>query len=131
LRWQRALTAELSPLRITYAQFFVLGSLNWLLKTGEAPQQRQVAAHAGLDAMTVSQILRALEERGWVTREKDPDDARAFRLGVSPAGKRVFRRAVARVHAVDLDFFSALGKNERGFGDQLAKLAQPPTARAR
>src|SRR5438093_8796294 len=78
LRWQRALTAELAPLGLTYAQFFVLGSLRWLLKAGKAPAQHEVAAHAGLDPMTVSQILRTLEDRDWVRREKDPADGRAM-----------------------------------------------------
>jgi DNA-binding MarR family transcriptional regulator len=122
LRWQRALTAELAPLSLTYGQFFVLGSLRWLSLESGAPRQREVAGHCGLDAMTVSQIVRTLEGRGWLRREVDAEDARALRLGLTSKGEAVFGKAVARVREVDYAFFRPLGAGERRFGELLRKL---------
>lgn len=43
----------------------------------------------------ISALLTGLEERGWVSRESDPTDARAKRLFLTPAGERVVARTVA------------------------------------
>jgi DNA-binding MarR family transcriptional regulator len=43
----------------------------------------------------ISALLTALEERGWVSREADPADARAKRLFLTPAGARMAARTAA------------------------------------
>src|SRR5213082_3030150 len=107
LRWQRALAGKLAPLGLTHGQFFVLDALRGLGRRGVRPQQRAVAAAAGLDPMTASQVLRGLEERGLVARQKDPADARARRLKITAAGERSHRRGANALAAVDRAFFRA------------------------
>lgn len=43
----------------------------------------------------ISALLTALEERGWVSREADPADARAKKLFLTPAGERMAARTAA------------------------------------
>jgi DNA-binding MarR family transcriptional regulator len=43
----------------------------------------------------ISALLTALEERGWVSRESDPSDARAKQLFLTPAGERMAVRTAA------------------------------------
>jgi DNA-binding MarR family transcriptional regulator len=42
-----------------------------------------------VDLSTISRQVKELEQHGWVLRERDPDDARAYLLGLTPAGVRV------------------------------------------
>jgi DNA-binding MarR family transcriptional regulator len=43
----------------------------------------------------ISALLTALEERGWVSREPDPSDARAKQLFLTPSGERMAVRTAA------------------------------------
>lgn len=49
----------------------------------------------------ISRLVSRLEERGLVERRGDPDDARAYRITVTPAGAEVQRR-VGRSHALQV-----------------------------
>jgi len=49
----------------------------------------ELAAHQGLDVSTVSRQVAAAEQRGLIRRSADPDDRRAARLALAPAGERV------------------------------------------
>lgn len=51
-----------------------------------------LAHHLGVDVSTVSRQVAALEQRGLVTREADPDDRRAVRLALTADGAGVLAR---------------------------------------
>jgi DNA-binding MarR family transcriptional regulator len=105
------IVAALRPLGLTHVQFVLLASVWWLASVAkEEPTQRRVAEHAGTDPMMTSQVLRALEARRLITRDPDPDDSRARRLGITPGGAALARRAVAVVEAADSAFFAAAGE---------------------
>lgn len=122
LQWQSEVGAALGPLGLTPTQFFVLGSLVRIALHDDKPNQRELAAHAGLDAMTVSQIVRRLEGRGLIARHSDPDDARAFRLSPTPAGRALVERAAVEVRAATRRFFAPLGARERSLADDLREV---------
>ena len=110
LHWQRLVAAALKPLGLTHVQFVLLASTWWLTSiAGETPSQRRLAEHAGTDPMMTSQVLRALEARGLITRAEHPDDSRARRVGVTRSGAALAKRAVALVEAVDAEFFEPAG----------------------
>jgi DNA-binding MarR family transcriptional regulator len=52
-----------------------------------------------------SQVLRKLERDGWLERSVDPQDSRARRLHVTPAGAELARRAIAVVEDDDAQTF--------------------------
>jgi DNA-binding MarR family transcriptional regulator len=54
-----------------------------------------LADHLHLDLSTVSRQLAALEAQGWVSRERDPDDRRAFLVRISGEGERILRANMA------------------------------------
>jgi len=110
LRWQRAIAGALRPLDLTHVQFVLLASTWWLTSVaGETPSQRRVAEHAGTDPMMTSQVLRALEGKGLVSRAPHPDDSRARALSVTRRGAGLARRSVRVVEAADAEFFAAAG----------------------
>jgi DNA-binding MarR family transcriptional regulator len=117
LRWQRAMVAALRPLGLTHVQFVLLASTWWLTQVaGAKPTQRRLAEHAATDPMMTSQVLRTLEGRGLVTRQVDPDDSRALRLGVTEPGAQLALKAIRVVEAADAEFFAPAGEREPVLG---------------
>lgn len=62
-----------------------------------------LAKECTLDLSTVSRHLRALEDEGHVVRSADPDDKRAFQVGLTERGhdfvQEFWRARVASVHS--------------------------------
>jgi len=124
-RWQAAQRAALKPFGLTHVQFVLLASLAWL--SGEEPSdapvtQRALADHATTDPMMTSQVVRVLEDRGWLTREPHPEDGRAFALRITDPGVALVGRAVVAVEQCDEDFFGVLGRRSAGFRSALQTL---------
>ena len=113
LRWQREVATALKPLGLTHVQFVLLAGTHWLeVHDGRGPSQRELADHAGTDAMMTSQVVRALEKQGLMQREADADDARIRRLRTTPKGRRLAVRAVDEVAALDDRLFGDLSYPE-------------------
>jgi len=119
--WSAAQRAALAPHGLTHPQFVLLASLTYL-GGAEPVRQTDLAVHAGMDAMTASQVLRALEAKDLVRREPHPTDARARALVVTESGRELANRTVALVEAVDRDFFAATDDLAGAFGGALARL---------
>lgn len=62
-----------------------IAALHALRCTG-AIRLSELAALIGLDASTASRLVRTLEIAGLLDRAPDPDDRRAFRVVLTPAG---------------------------------------------
>lgn len=105
LHWQRTITAALAHLDLTHVQFVLLACTYWLTTRGETPNQLAVASQAGTNIKMTSQVLRRLEERGFIERHVDTRDTRAKVLTVTRQGKALARKAIERVEAADDDFF--------------------------
>ncbi len=101
------MAATLRPLGLTHVQFVLLASLWYLAEvTKETPTQRRLAEHAGTDLMMTSQVLRALEGHGLVTRTPDPSDARARLIRLTERGAVLATQALALVEAADARYFA-------------------------
>lgn len=105
LRWQREVAEALKPLELTHVQFVLLAGTAWLTTHVGPPSQRELADHAGTDAMMTSQVVRALEQRRLMARTDDPADARVKRLRCTPKGRALAQQAVTEVQGVDDRFF--------------------------
>ena len=105
LRWQRDIAAALAPLDLTHVQFVLLACAWWLNNQGEHPNQLALARQAGTDVKMASQVLRALEAKGLIEREVDPEDTRAKLLRVTDAGAQLAPLAIAAVELADAQFF--------------------------
>jgi DNA-binding MarR family transcriptional regulator len=104
--WQRAITAALAPLDLTHVQFVLLACTWWLTSQGHTPNQQTLARQAGTDIKMTSQVLKTLENKGLLTRETSPADARAKTLKPTPTGIELAQKAITAVEAVDTEFFS-------------------------
>lgn len=105
--WQRRQRAALKPFDLTHAQFVLLATTTWHGGDQELTQA-QVSASSGIDPMTTSQLLRALEAAGLVERRVHSGDPRAKAIAVTAAGRERARQAVKAVEATDRAFFAPL-----------------------
>jgi DNA-binding MarR family transcriptional regulator len=126
LRWQRDVSAALQPLGLTHVQFVLLATAWWLNRQGEQPSQVELATAAGTDVKMASQVIRALEAKGLLTRETHAADTRVRRLVVTDAGAALAPRAIETVEAVDQALLGRLSSTSgRNFVAALKQLQQP------
>ena len=69
----------------------------------------EVAALTGLDKMTVSRAIAALERRGRVVRKVDDADRRRMLLRLSAAGERLYERIGVPAKARERSLFRGIG----------------------
>lgn len=93
MRLRTSMDRALATLGLTHAQYSLIASLHGL-RDQEAPTQKQMADHTGLEPMYVSKLARQLELKGWIERVRDPRDTRAVRLQLTAAGTEVTREAI-------------------------------------
>ena len=79
----------------------------------------EVAAFTGLDKMSVSRALAALERRGRVVRKVDAADRRRMLLRLSAAGERLYERIGVPAKQRERSLFRGIGEADQ---EQLASL---------
>lgn len=105
--WRASLEKVLKAFDLTHPQFVVLSATAWLTQNGERVTQIAVGKMAGLDPNTCSQIMRGLESKKMIAREKTAD-ARAKSPVLTPVGAEVLKKALPAVETEDQAFFRAL-----------------------
>jgi DNA-binding MarR family transcriptional regulator len=58
-------------------------------------RQAQLARALSLSEVTVGRFVKALEEGGWVERDRDPDDSRAYRISPTRKARDALPRFIA------------------------------------
>jgi DNA-binding MarR family transcriptional regulator len=107
--WRAELGDALAPLSVTPPQFFLLAAL--LHAHGRKRPgltQRELAERTGIDVNTVSQVLRGLEGRGLVQRDRHPRDSRALALALTEAGLDLARACARQARALNRRYFAAV-----------------------
>ncbi len=78
---------------ITASNGFVLLNID----VEEGTPATKIAPMMGLEARSLTRILKSMEEKNWISREKDPTDGRSVRICLTHLGKEkreISRRAV-------------------------------------
>lgn len=109
--WRGSIEAELQSIHLTHPQFVILATLGWLTRKGDLVTQAAVGKMAGLDPNTVSQIIRGLEQKKLITREKS-SDGRAKHPLLTTKGSEILEKALPAVEAKDAEFFHHLTTEE-------------------
>ena len=108
LEWQRQVAAALKEVDLTHVQFVLLAGTVWIEQRTGPPSQRELADHAGTDAMMTSQVVRVLERRELLERTLDPIDTRVKRLSATDEGAALARKAVGLIERVDVAAFAGV-----------------------
>lgn len=121
--WQRHMRLKLDEIGITQVQYSIMATASYLNSKGEDVSQQDVANTLSMDKMMVSDVIKTLEKKSFITREKSSVDARAFVLKLTPQAKKILEKATPLVESVDEEFFGNLTKAERsGFIASLSRL---------
>jgi DNA-binding MarR family transcriptional regulator len=107
-----------SDFDVTASTGFVLLNID----SEEGTPATKIAPALGMEARSLTRMLKSLEEKGWIYREQDPTDGRSIRIFLTALGKKkreLSRRAVRefniqvshKVSQQELDvFFSVLDR---------------------
>ncbi|HYA18433.1 MAG TPA: MarR family transcriptional regulator [Bryobacteraceae bacterium] len=88
LSMQRCCDAVFAPRKITTDQYSLLRTV----ERRQGIRQNELAVELFTDPNTVTAMLVRLEKRGLVRRETCPEDGRARRVSLTPAGRRLYAR---------------------------------------
>jgi DNA-binding MarR family transcriptional regulator len=89
MRTSRRLRVEATGDVITPGQYTVLAQLN-----GGGPQTlRELAEREHVQAPSMTRIVNALTDQGFVTRTAHPQDGRQVQVGITPAGEAILAEA--------------------------------------
>ena len=108
---------------ISHMQYAVLASIYWLVLHSEKEvTQTRLAQHTKIASMTISQMFKVLEARGFIYRKTHSTDVRAKAVDLTPEGKELMHKAAITILNVDSKFFQVLGKNTPRFNRYLVDL---------
>ena len=79
----------------------------------EAMSQHQLARRLGLEKSTVSRLVAGLVDRGWVSRQRNPDNRRLYRLQLTHDGQAAARQIGKQLRAQHAQLLSGLTQAER------------------
>jgi DNA-binding MarR family transcriptional regulator len=106
---QQLANERLSPLGITAREF---GVLTLLARTGQLSQQA-IGEQLRIDRTTMVAMVDALEQAGFVRRERNPNDRRAYAVKLTLKGRARQRRGAETLDHARNEFFAPLSKRER------------------
>ena len=121
-KWHSIIKKELKKMNLTHPQFVVLASLAYLSQNDNEITQIMISKLAGIDVMTISQILSLLEKNDFVKRKEHSKDTRAKAVILNKKGEEVLQKAVPLVEQIDEIFFKKLDTDEEQFKHFLARL---------
>jgi len=94
--------------RLGFLEALVLAAL--FFESPRRVKPSQLADTFSTTRGNLSHCLSSLEAKGLVERKIDPDDARAFRLALKPAGRRAAMRSIAALDRLQSGFEREIGK---------------------
>lgn len=107
---QRIINSALKELDITYIQFIILaGTLELGDRNGIVTQQ-DISTKRRLDKAMVSNVVKTLIEKGFMTRQTHPVDKRAYTLSLTSGGKKIAVKGKEIALRVDETFFAKIDK---------------------
>jgi DNA-binding MarR family transcriptional regulator len=106
----------LEPLGLTVKHFGVLTFIRHEAESGReggSLSQQAIGERLRIDRTTMVSLIDDLERAGYVKRERNTDDRRAYVITLTAAGRRAQARAEEAVDAHALQFFGQLSEVER------------------
>jgi len=129
-KFSDAYAAELVPiygrqagraLTLTLPQYFTLRAI---ARFDQAPSQTDLVEATGIDRSTMAALIRGLRRRGFITRVRRKDDARAYAIRVSEEGAKIVAKVAPIVERVERNLLAKIpAKNRDAFLATLEQLA--------
>lgn len=109
VKMQAVIDETLAALDLTGRSFLVLTFVD----SSDQLSQLELSRRLGLDPTIVGGLLDDLEDRGALTRRRDPADRRRHQLELTPKGRKLHAKAAAAVVAAESDFLAPLAVDDR------------------
>lgn len=88
---------DLEQFGLTCSQFEIMSAIYQISKTREEIIQINLSEKTQIDPMTTSTILRNLQRRGLITRERSQTNTRTVIVQITPSGEDLYKRALYKV----------------------------------
>lgn len=108
-RYNATLRERIGSLGLNTAKMRALAVLSII----EAPLISELAVYSIVEKSTLSRTLDALEANGLVVRKTDPNDSRAFRVSITPDGRRMFEKVWPDMFTAYEALFKGIDEAER------------------
>lgn len=114
-------------LGITARQFIVLAAIDGM----DQPSQTALCDVSGIDRSTLADIVRRLELRGLIHRQRTKTDARMYAVNVTDEGRAILARAAPIAREVESELLAGFSKEEQElFKGLLARIMTVGTPKA-
>ena len=107
---EERLTRELGDTDVTPRQIAVLA----VVADREDPSQTDIVEATGIDRSTLADIVRRLVDRKLVSRKRTKQDARAYALRITDAGRKVLTTSMPALARVEAELLDVLPTKSRG-----------------
>lgn len=78
------------------------------LQKRSGASQNDLVILTGFDKSTLKEMLGRMIKRGWVSRERDPEDSRAWQINLTEAGRILLEERLSRVKQVQQEILAPL-----------------------
>jgi DNA-binding MarR family transcriptional regulator len=102
----RSLTVPMGDRAVIFEMMLLLG-------TNPGVTQADVARELSMDKSNVASLMRALETAGWVSRQRQLEDARCFGVFLTPVGVRQLTHLQGEWQHREQELVAALSASER------------------
>jgi len=109
-RYQREMDRALAPIDLTNLQFVTLALAAWFEQAGQPASQAELARFGGIHPMQISYMLKTLESKGFIMRERSASDTRAKCVSLTRTGLGTLRLALPRAVEVQGRLFGEEGR---------------------
>jgi len=109
-RYTREVDQGLRHLDLTHLQFVMLTLAAWQAQSGGSATQAELARFGDIHPMQVSNVLKALEQKGAIHRTPAPANALAKRVEVTSEGLSSLKSALPIVIEVQSRLFGGEGR---------------------
>jgi len=122
--WEASHEKALTNYTIKHIDFTILASVYWLnLHNTSDVTQIMLSKHTKIPPMTVSQTLKSLEYKGYLSRTVSASDLRAKSCVLTQTGTELVQKAFTSVIVADTRFFSPLtGVHRKNFNKYMVEL---------
>ena len=122
--WQRKINKELKQFGLTHVQYILLASLQHLQTISNCISQIQLSDFSNTDIMMTSKVIRTLEKKGYIEKNKHPLDTRAYSLNLTKEGDELVQKTAQYIKEFDLNYFGPLSTQMESFSESLRILKE-------
>ena len=91
------LSEALSEMEVSLPQFTMLSNLHLHGEMANA----KLASRSFISPQASNQIIKTMEEKGWISKSDDPNHGRILLIGLTPAGQAVYERCNVKAMAFE------------------------------